>query len=265
MSNRLPLLFVTHGSPMLAVEPGATGPLLNQVGQKLSHYDFKAVLMISAHWYTQDSAYLTASEKPELIYDFYGFPRSLYQLTYPVAGAPAVAKQIQQTLQQHGVVTELDYTRGLDHGAWIPMRYLFPEADKPTIQLSIPWPMDTKLALKFGQSLRELREQGVLIITSGSMTHNLRDVSYGDEADQAYIAPFVNWVNQAVMDFDTTALENYRQLAPFATRAHPTEDHFLPLVIAMGASDKHEQVRQLDSGVTYHALAMDGYVFEQQQ
>ncbi|WP_392559954.1 dioxygenase family protein [Orbus mooreae] len=263
MSSKLPVVFITHGSPMLAVEPGKTGPLLTKLGQELNKQDIKAVLMISAHWLTRHSPMLTASVELETIHDFGGFPNTLYQLQYPAKGSPDIAKEIQQQLQQSGLSVGIDKQRGLDHGAWVPLQYLFPKADIPIIELSMPWPMDAAGAIKFGTALKTLRDNGILIITSGSMTHNLYDVGYDNGIEANYIKPFVNWVENTVKSHDLTAMANYRTLAPYAAQAHPTDDHFLPLAIALGCSDEGEKITELDAGVTYQALAMNNYVFGQ--
>lgn len=263
MSTKLPVVFITHGSPMLAVEPGKTGPLLTQLGQSLNKLKINAILVISAHWLTRDHSMLTASEKLETIHDFGGFPKELYQLQYPAKGAPAIASQIQQQLQQVGLTVDLDKERGLDHGAWVPLQYLFPNADIPVIELSMPWPLDAKGAIEFGQSLKALRNNGILIVTSGSMTHNLYDVGYDNDIAANYIKPFVNWVKKTVTNHDLTAMADYRTLAPYAKQAHPTDDHFLPLIIALACSDKGELITELDAGITYQALSMNNYIFGQ--
>lgn len=263
MKTKLPVIFVTHGSPMLAVEPGKTGPLLQDLGQELSQLDIKAVLVISAHWLTHYHSIITSGQSLETIYDFGGFPRELYQLQYPAKGSPNMATLVQEQLIKQGLEIGLDPERGLDHGAWIPLRYLFPKADIPVMELSIPWPMTAKKALDFGKTLNVLREMGVLIVTSGSMTHNLHDVGYVSDKELPYVTPFVNWIRDAIKNHDMDALADYRQLAPYAKQAHPTDEHLLPLMIAIGATDENEPVTELNGGTTYQALAMDNYVFGQ--
>lgn len=263
MESILPVLFITHGSPMLAVEPGKTGPLLTQLGQKLITKEINGIVVISAHWLTPHTSFITSGEKLEIIYDFGGFPDELYQLQYHAKGSPAIAQLVQKQLQYNGMSTQLDPQRGLDHGAWIPLRYMFPNAEIPIIQLSIPWPMNAKQAIEFGKKLKPLRKQGILIMASGSMTHNLYDVGYNNSQEQSYIQPFVNWVRDAVKYHDLNLMENYRELAPFAKHAHPTEEHFLPLIIALATSDTTDDITELNGGVTYQALAMDNYVFGQ--
>lgn len=261
MKTKLPVIFVTHGSPMLAIEPGQTGPLLTQLGQSLPISEIKAILVISAHWISRFHPVVTSSTTLETIHDFGGFPKQLYHLQYPAKGEPKIAALIKQTLKDRNIEVEMDSERGLDHGAWIPLQYIRPEADIPVVQLSMPWPMDPKQAINFGEALKPLREQGILIMASGSMTHNLYDVDYEKQPDVLYIKPFVEWVRKTIQDRDLEAMQNYRELAPYAKQAHPTEEHFLPLIIALAASDKTDPVIELNGGVTYRALAMDNYVF----
>lgn len=263
MQTKLPIVFVTHGSPMLAIEPAETGPLLTQLGQRLQHLDIKGIIIISAHWITRDVPMITAGEQLSTIHDFGGFPRQLYQLQYPAKGSPTIAKYLQNELKQFNITAGLDEERGLDHGAWIPLQYIFPQADIPVIQLSIPWPMNAAQAIIFGNHLKDLRNKGMLLIMSGSLTHNLHDVGYDDSHHARYIKPFVNWVDDTIKNHDLTAMANYRELAPYAKQAHPTDEHFLPLIIAQAASDIDDEVTVLDGDINYQALAMKHYIFGQ--
>lgn len=260
MASKLPVLFVSHGSPMFALESDILGDKLKNLGQQLPKDKIKAVLVLSAHWLTPNGVRITHNEAPETIHDFGGFPDELYQLQYPAKGAPSIAQLVQETLIEKGVNAKLDDVRGLDHGAWVPLLYLLPEQDLPVIQASVPYPSSTEQMAEFGQMLNVLREQGILIIASGSQTHNLRDVFSGT-SDASYVTEFTSWVREAVMSHDLDRLIHYRQLAPHAQKAHPTEEHFVPLIIALGASDKEDKVTLIDGGVTYQALSMDAYVF----
>ncbi len=261
MNQQLPVLFVSHGSPLFALEPGLLGEQLTQTGRRLQEKPIKAVLAVSAHWQTRGGALITASEQPETVYDFGGFPEALYTLTYPVKGEPQLATQIRQVLRDNGFVAELEPTRGLDHGVWVPLRYLFPHADIPVIQLSMPQPLGTEQAAQFGQALKSLRSEGVLIVASGSQTHNLHDVRYDTTVNAPYVQAFVDWTRKVVGAQDINSLIDYRTLAPYARQAHPTQEHFLPLFIALGASDRDEKVGLIDGGISYAALSMDAYIF----
>lgn len=166
----LPALFVSHGAPTLAIEPGLAGAQLRALGSLLDRP--RAIVVVSPHWMTRGVA-VTASERPETIHDFGGFPRALYDLQYPAPGSPALALRIQRRLSSAGVEARLDAQRGLDHGAWVPLLHLYPEADIPTLQVSMPYDADEAGALRLGRALAPLSSEGVLIIGSGSLTHNL--------------------------------------------------------------------------------------------
>ncbi len=256
----LPTLYVSHGAPTLALEPGKTGPALAALGQELPRPE--AILMVSAHWETSRPAASTALQ-PETIYDFGGFPDALYRMTYPALGAPDIARRAKALLDAAGIGSDLDARRGLDHGAWVPLRYLYPAADIPVTQLSIQPNLNPQHHYLVGQALRPLTEAGVLIIGSGSLTHNLRELrmSAGGVTTQPYAAAFQEWVYQAVNTNDVAALLDYRRLAPEAVRAHPTDEHFLPFFVALGAAGDSLSARRVNDEITYGALAMDAYLF----
>ena len=171
--TKAPVLFISHGAPTFAIEPGLLGPQLQRLGAQLP--EIKAVLVVSPHWQTRDVNVMTTA-RPETVHDFGGFPARLYSLQYPTTGQPELADEAARLLKQSGFNTQFDDRRGLDHGAWVPLMYLLPKANVPVFQVSIPFSLDTRQALKLGQALTPLREQGVLIVASGSMTHNLYEV-----------------------------------------------------------------------------------------
>lgn len=268
--QRLPVLYVSHGSPMLAIKPGLAGEQLVKIGRYLADKEVRAIVVLSAHWLTEQETSptlhnvrvgVTASADPEIIYDFYGFPDELYGLTYPAKGSPEIAQQICQELCEQGMDAYLDYERGLDHGTWVPLRFLYPEANIPVIQISIPWPSSTRHIAALGLMLKPLREQGILLVTSGSQTHNLRDMGKTG-VPKPYIEPFVDWMHEVMAEHDIGQLVNYRSVAPFATQVHPMEDHFYPLLIALAASEENDHMTMFDGGVMYDALSLDHYLFE---
>lgn len=218
-----------------------------------------AILVVSPHWTTR-GVRVASTPAPDTIHDFGGFPEPLYQLRYQVPGAPDWAARAVQLLESAGFAAELDAMRGLDHGAWVPLRYLLPEADTPVFQVSMPRDFDTAAAWRMGRALAPLRAQGVAIVGSGSLTHNLYEVSHGGN-EVPYAQAFASWTTQAVLGGDTDALLHYRAQAPSAERAHPTEEHFLPLLVAAGAATEGEQAQWLPGGVTYGVLAMDSYAW----
>lgn len=257
--STVPALFVSHGAPTFAVEPGRLGPQLAAVGQSLPA-GTEAMLIVSAHWQTPGIQVMTTA-RPQTIHDFGGFPPELYQILYPAVGSPAFADKAARLLQAAGFAVSLDATRGLDHGAWVPLRYLRPRGDIPVFQVSLPEALDAPLALKMGAALSALREEGVLIVGTGSLTHNLREVFRGTQ-DVAYAEAFVAWVRHALERRDVKALTHYRKEAPAAARAHPTEEHFLPLLVALGATSASDTLKVLEGGMTYQVLSMESYLWQ---
>lgn len=253
----LPSLFVSHGSPMFAVEPGLLGPKLGALGETLA--DIKAILVVSAHWETRDVR-VSISPKPATIHDFGGFPGYLYTLDYPASGSPELAREAGELLAAAGYRVTLDEWQGLDHGAWVPLLHLFPKADIPVFQVSMPNDLTPSEAVKLGNALAPMRDRGVLIVGSGSMTHNLRDV-FTAIPDPEYAQEFTDWVRSTVLHRNIAALVDYRDQAPHARRAHPSDEHFLPLLVAMGASKDNDSVEIFDGGMTYEVLSMDSVMF----
>ena len=253
-----PVLFISHGAPSFAIEPGRLGPQLQALGTQLSQV--KAILVVSPHWQTRGIKVMTTA-RPETIYDFGGFPAKLYTLSYPAPGAPALAQEAARLLTEAGFATELDDHRGLDHGAWVPLYHLLPQAQTPVFQVSMPINLTTAQAVELGCALAPLRAQGVLVIGSGSMTHNLREFRGSATGIADYVQEFESWVDLAVLANETDAVVNYRQLAPHAQRAHPSEEHFHPLLVAMGAQLEGDTVQLIDGGVEHGMLSMDSFAW----
>jgi 4,5-DOPA dioxygenase extradiol len=258
--NLLPSLFISHGAPTFAIEPGLAGAQLRALGAALGKP--KAVIVVSPHWMTRGIE-ISATHKPETVYDFGGFPRALYSLQYPAPGSPDLAARIQRQLLAQGFASKLDLRRGLDHGAWVPLMHLFPDADVPVLQVSLPIDADAANAFSLGQALAPLAQDGVLIIGSGSLTHNLYEFRAGKTEAAAYAQEFSAWVRQAVIDGDMARLALALQLAPHANRAHPTTEHFLPLLVAAGAAIQTNPITVLNGGIEHGVLAMESYVFGQ--
>lgn len=252
-----PALFVSHGSPMFALEPGLLGPNLAALGDRIDRP--AAILVVSPHWQT-GGVRVTATSAPETIHDFGGFPAALYALQYTPPGDPALAQDVVALLRAAGFDAGADPGRGLDHGAWVPLRYLAPRADVPVLQVSLPIGIDTAGALRLGEALAPLRERGVLVIGSGSLTHNLYEFRQ-HVRDPDYAQAFADWVADAVARRDVEALVEYRRQAPFAGRAHPTEEHYLPLLVALGASRDDEPGTLVPGGMTHEVLSMDSFGF----
>lgn len=261
-TDRLPVLFVSHGSPMFALEAGETGPALTRWGQALRqrHPGLRGVVILSPHWMAH-GVEVMAHAQPPTWHDFGGFPPALYRLQYPAPGAPVLAQQVQARLAQAGIAATLNPERPLDHGAWVPLMHLLPQADVPVVQLALPVDADARAVYALGQALQDLRSQGMLLVGSGSMTHNLREFFGGERQAASYVVEFSRWVEQQVQTGAIDALLDWQQQAPHALRAHPTDEHFLPLYFALGAgagSTPHYLSRE----VMYGMLAMDAFALQ---
>lgn len=252
--SKLPALFVSHGAPTFALAPRDLGERLTELAAGWPRP--RAVLVLSPHWVTRGLAVSTATQ-PETIHDFGGFPRPLYDLQYPAAGAPWLAERVQALLPDVALTAP---ARGLDHGAWVPLRYLYPQADVPVAQISLPWPTTPQALYALGQALAPLRSEGVLLLATGSLTHNLYHFDPDNLTVLPYAQAFVDWVADALARGDLDALLDYRRQAPGAAEAHPTDDHFLPLFFALGAGGL-AGVQRIEGGIWYGMLGMDSYVF----
>ncbi|HSK41521.1 MAG TPA: class III extradiol ring-cleavage dioxygenase [Arenibaculum sp.] len=261
----LPALFISHGSPMIAVADGPARRFLTGLGRQLGRP--AAVLVLSAHWET-DVPTLGTAERPGTIHDFGGFPRDLYALRYPAPGAPAVAGTAAALLRDAGLDVRLDPQRGLDHGAWIPLLLMYAQADVPVLQLSVQPGLGPRHHFALGTALRRLRDEGVLVLGSGSLTHNLGELFRGPAPNEAsggvpdWVTNFADWIADRIAAGDTRALLEYRTLAPAAERNHPTDEHLLPLFAALGAGTPGVPGRRLHSSVDAGILAMDAYAFD---
>lgn len=257
--QRNPVLFVSHGAPTFAIEPGRLGPRLAALGQRLPRP--QAVLVVSPHWTTRTLRVATTAN-PETIHDFGGFPDELYSIQYPAPGHPQLAQRTLELLRERDWKAEADAQRGLDHGAWVPIRFIYPDADVPVFQVSLTAGMSSPQAYALGEALRPLRDEGVLIVGSGSLTHNLYEFRVGQGAEEAqYAREFADWIRSALKSGDRERVVDALAIAPHARRAHPTAEHFLPLLVAAGAAQADEPVETLEGGITYGVLAMDSYLF----
>jgi len=254
----LPVLFLSHGSPMHAIQPGAVRAVWQGIAREMPKP--KAILVASAHWETNLPA-LTGAAKPETIHDFHGFPKPLYEVQYPAPGDPALAARAQSLLQGAGFTAALDPQRGLDHGAWSPLLHMYPEADVPVVQVAVQTELKTRHHVGLGRALAPLAAEGVLIIGSGHMTHNLRERR--GEGPLPYAAEFQEWVRGKIESRDLDALVDYRALNPDGKRAHPTDEHFLPLFVALGAAGGDYAAERLYEGIEMGSLAMDAWRFRQ--
>ncbi|WP_411339680.1 class III extradiol ring-cleavage dioxygenase [Sphingopyxis sp. J-6] len=264
--RRLPSLFVSHGSPMMALEPSPARTFLAGLGDRLPRP--RAILMVSAH---HDAAWqggratVTASPAPPTIHDFGGFPDELFAMRYPAPGDPALAARIAELLAGHGLAVTADPDRGLDHGAWVPLSLIYPQADIPVVQLSIHSNASPEWHYALGQALTPLRDDGILIVGSGSMTHNLRALFAArlpiDAPAPAWVGDFTDWVADRMAAGVVDDILHAVERAPHGRDNHPTPDHILPLFVAMGAGGESFAAERLHASVTYGLLAMDVYAF----
>ena len=271
----LPTLFVSHGAPLFAMEPGESGPALARWGQALLRGQgaalLRGIVVMSPHWTAPQPAVM-ATPQPATWHDFGGFPPALYQLQYPAPGNPTLAAEVVGLLSAQGIQAQADTKRPFDHGAWVPLMHLFPAASVPVVQIALPASAGPAEVFAMGRALRSLRKQGVLLLGTGSMTHNLGEFFGGmpplRSAPAPYVTAFARWVEDAIVRNDLAALLDYRQQAPDAVRAHPEEDHFLPLFFALGASDWAEgegvAPDYISREVMYKMLAMDSFALPAQ-
>ena len=254
---KAPSLFVSHGAPTFALESSSLVDKLATLGTQLD--GIKAVLLVSPHWQSNQLEVMTTA-LPETIHDFYGFPAELYQIQYPVKGHPAFASEAANLLQKAGIDALLNASRGLDHGAWVPLMHLFPKAHVPAFQISLPHTASPQMACALGRALAPLKAQGVLILGTGGITHNLGHFMRRD-VDLSYVSQFGDWVRKAVTENRIEDLLNYRTLAPSALQAHPSDEHFLPLFVALGSRSPDEVLEVIEGGVSYDILCMDSYLW----
>jgi 4,5-DOPA dioxygenase extradiol len=256
-----PSLFVPHGAPTLALHPGAAGAALARAGAGLARP--RAVIIVSAHWQTEVPTVGSAA-RPHTIYDFWGFPGELNLIRYPATGCAEASAEVVAALRGAGFLAASDSARGLDHGAWIPLRLMFPDAEVPVVPLSIQVGRGPGHHLAVGRALAPLAARGFLVLGSGNLTHNLGDFQ-GLHRDAGPIPPYVrefaDWIWQRIEAADVPSLLDYRRLAPDAVRAHPQEDHLLPLYVALGAAAGRSAPERVHAGVDNYVLAMDAFAF----
>ncbi len=259
MNTTLPPLFVSHGAPLFAVDARETGPALR--AWAAAHRKPAAIVVMSPHWMAR-TPMVMGTPAPQTWHDFGGFPPELYQLQYPAPGQPALAQEIVQLLEVAGIEAGLDNRRPFDHGTWVPLLHLYPEADVPVVQVALPAHWGPAQVFELGRALRGLREDGVLFMGTGSMTHNLGEFFGGGHEPAPYVIEFSRWVEDKVTRGDLTSLLNYRELAPHATRAHPTDDHFLPLFFTLGTAGNDARPDYISREVMYGMLAMDTFALQ---
>jgi 4,5-DOPA dioxygenase extradiol len=255
---KFPALFVSHGPPSMALEPVPCRYFLRRLGARLGRPE--AILCVSAHWETARPR-VGASHAPPTIHDFHGFHETLYRLRYPAPGAPELARRAAALLAANGMDCDSDADRGLDHGAWIPLMLMRPKADTPVTQLSIQPGGDGAHHLALGRALAPLRDEDVLIVASGNATHNLGERGERDDPPAAWAQAFDDWLTAAVEAGRADDLADYLETAPEAERNHPTPDHYMPLLVALGAGGPGARGRRLHASFMYATLSMAAFSF----
>ena len=255
----LPAIFISHGAPTLPLDDCPARDFLKGLGDTLPRP--RAVLAISAHWETARPA-VNAPLVNDTIHDFGGFPEALYRMRYPAPGSAELAQAAKHALAEAGFATDIDSARGLDHGAWVPLMLMYPEADIPVAQLSLQTPLGPGHHLKLGRVLAPLRDD-FLILGSGGFVHNLRTLTRWqlDAPEPSWSAEFGDWVDAALMQGRTADLASYRVRAPYGAHAHPSEEHFLPLFVALGAGGEGAKATRLHKSACFGSQRMDAYAF----
>ncbi|CAM8989421.1 unnamed protein product [Rhodiola kirilowii] len=256
--------YISHGSPTLSIDESIPArSFLQSFRTKVFPLRPKAILVISGHWDT-DEPYVNVVKRNDTIYDFYGFPKPMYQIKYPAPGAPEVAKRVKEVLTASGFgpVRE-DKNRGLDHGAWVPLMLMYPEADIPVCQLSVQSNRDATYHYNMGKALAPLKDEGVLIVGSGATTHNLRalNLRMADGGAEPWAAEFDNWLKEALLSGRYDDVNKWAEKAPNAKMAHPWPDHFYPLHVAMGAAGDDSKAKQIHTSWGLGTLSYSSYQF----
>ena len=264
--STLPSLFVSHGSPDTAIAATAARTFFETYASHLPRP--KAIVVASAHFEVSGGVAVTHDAVPETIHDFGGFAAELYEIQYPAKGDPALAERIAGDLAKAGFVARPVDGRGFDHGAWVPLKLLYPAADIPVVEVSIDPALGPRHHIDLGRALGPLREEDILVVGSGSFTHNLREAFAALRAGQRrtampeHVASFIEWMDSRIEAADEAALLDYRHEAPHAERNHPTDEHLMPLYVAIGAAGPDWRARKIHESHEFGVLSMDAFAFE---
>ncbi|KQO12427.1 DODA-type extradiol aromatic ring-opening family dioxygenase [Paenibacillus sp. Leaf72] len=241
----LPSLFICHGSPLSAMAESDYTRFLSDIGKK---YKPQAIVLFSAHWEERNTTISFAEGTLNTIYDFYGFPDELYQLTYPAPGSPELAAKLEDRFRRNGITVDRDDERGLDHGSWIFLRYMYPEANIPIVTISVNPFLSANEQLQIGEALKGLGEENILVIGSGTTVHNFNEIKMNQAYPEAWAVEFDDWIADKIVQRDIAAFLQYETLAPHAKRAVPRAEHFVPILHALGSSSGVEQPKIIYRG-----------------
>ncbi|KAI3469176.1 hypothetical protein Pfo_025839 [Paulownia fortunei] len=255
--------FISHGSPTLSIDDSLPARhFLKSFQRRVFPEKPNTILVISAHWETTEPTVNAINGPSDTIYDFYGFPKPMYQIKYPAPGAPELANKVKKLLEEAGFErVKEDKKRGLDHGAWVPLMLMYPKADIPVCQLSVQTNMDATYHYNLGRALAPLKKEGVLIVGSGSATHNLRTMENTNDSVASWAAEFDNWLKESLLSARYEDVNDYEAKAPFAKLAHPRPDHFYPLHVAMGAAGVNAKAELIHDSWTNFTLSYASYKF----
>jgi 4,5-DOPA dioxygenase extradiol len=256
-TERMPVLFIGHGTPMNAVESNQWTEGWTDLGSRLPRP--KAILSISAHWLTNGGSLVTANDAPKMNYDMYGFPRELYESKYPAPGNPGLAEEISNLLRG-AIPVYGDAQWGFDHGTWVVLKYLYPKADIPVLQLSMDYSRPPAFHYELAKHLEPLRSKGVLILGSGNIVHNLARRVSPNNAPHDWAVEFDHKMAESILQGNHQAVVDFQKLGALATLAHPTYDHFLPVLYTLGLKGKAEEITSMLEGFQGPSISMRSFL-----
>lgn len=259
MTAHLPALFISHGAPTLVLEDSPSRHFIAQLGTELPRP--RAIVIVSAHWETRGLV-VNHKPNPETIHDFYGFPEALYQLNYPARTDAQLCARLHELFAAAGLPAQSTEQRGLDHGAWTPLMLMYPQADIPIVNLSLPHQAPAAELMRIGEALRPLRDEGVLIIASGSYTHNLRALAPEGSAPAPWALAFRDWLDQQLLNDARDTLADWLQQAPYPRHNHPSDEHIAPLWVALGAGTPGAPALKLHDDWRMGNLSMASWRFD---
>lgn len=255
-TERMPVLFVGHGNPMNAIETNSFSQTWKQLGSELTRP--RAILSISAHWVTPGATKVTAMENPRTIHDFGGFPDELFAQQYPSPGSPEIARETSSAITLRHVSEDHDW--GLDHGTWSVLLQMYPEAKIPVIQLSIDYAKEPEFHYQLGRELSKLRHKGVMILGTGNMVHNLRRMRWGETKPYDWAVEFDEVISAAIAKGDYKKAVDFQQMGSVAQLAHPTTEHYLPMLYPLGALEKEEKLEFFNEAFDMASVSMKSFV-----
>ena len=255
----VPALFVAHGAPTLVLEENQYTKMLKGLADRLP--EPRAIVLFSAHWEAPVQM-VSAVEEYEMIYDFYGFPEEMYKIVYPAKGNKDLAQKIVKLLEESGTDSKVDAERGIDHGAWVVLRLMYPDARVPVVVLSVNPALSPAEQYYIGRALAPLRKEGVMIIGSGGTVHNLHRLNWNSLEKEKWAATFDDWLQAKIEMWDTDSLFRYETEAPYGREAVPRNEHFIPLLLAMGAADDGRKADLLHREYQQGSLSLCCWKFE---